>query len=101
MYSCWFVCIANSPPTLSHTQVLQKHATRDYLHPSPIPLSAQVVDPLGLRDSHAADRRRGNDEPVSAGSIAGESREAQAAARARAYQTTGQLLASESLLPLC
>ncbi|CAM9113697.1 unnamed protein product, partial [Ectocarpus sp. 8 AP-2014] len=50
--------------------VLQKYAPRDYPHPSPVPLSAQVVNPLGLRDLPAADRRRGNDEPVSVGSIA-------------------------------
>lgn len=49
----------------------------------------------------AADRRRGNDEPVPVGSIAGDSRQAQAAARARAYDTTGRLLTSECLLPLC
>jgi len=30
------------PHTLSCTQVLQKHATRDCLHPSPIPFSTRL-----------------------------------------------------------
>jgi len=90
-----------TPHPLSRTPRYSKGTPRPttYTHHLSV-LSAQVVDPLGLRDSPAADRRRENDEPVSAGSIAGESREAQAAARARAHETTGQLLASESLLPL-
>ena len=47
------------------------HATRDYPHPSPVPFSAQVVNALGLRDSSAADRRSGYEEPVSSGRHSG------------------------------
>lgn len=98
IHSCW-LCVKLTPLyllTFPRTQT----GRRLHLYPSPVPISAQMVHARGLRDSSAADRLRGK-KAVPTGSVAGESRGAQAVARLRAYYTTGQLLTMESFLPLC